>query len=170
LSADGNHLAFVRFDMNRFTTSLWIADAGGHNPQLLLNEKAFLAIMAPRFSPDGQWILFSASGPPRTPVHALGLSPGRGCEPLLLCLLAQPVYADGLPWDLWLISVDGKRAQQLTNVGADSPWPAWSRDGKYAAFMDTSGMYAVDIAQHTVTQFNQNGGHGVLDWWMPPPG
>jgi Tol biopolymer transport system component len=166
LSGDGKQIAFARFNLNRFTTSLWIADSGGQNPKLLLNENAFLAIMAPRFSPDGQSILFSASGPPRTPLHALG-SPRMACEPTLLCVLAQTAYADGLPWDLWTIGVDGTRAQQVTSVGADSPWPAWSRDGKFVAFMDTSGMYVVDVANHVVTQINQNRGHGVLDWWMP---
>ena len=167
LSGDGKSLAFMRFNLDRFTTSLWIADADGQNARLLLNENAFLAIMAPRFSPDGEGILFSASGPPRTPLHALDLTPNRKCEPMLLCLFAKPAYADGLPWDLWSISVDGARAQQLTSVGADSPWPAWSRDGKHIVFMDTSGMYLVDVAQHTITQVNQNAGHGVLDWWMP---
>jgi Tol biopolymer transport system component len=167
LSADGKQLAFVRLNLDRFTTSLWVADPEGQNPQLLLNENAFMTIMAPRFSPDGQWILFSASGPPRGPLHALNLSPARPCEPQFLCIFARPAYADGLPWDLWIISVDGKRAQQLTNVGADSPWPAWSHDGKYVAFMDTSGMYLVDLAQRTVTELNRNRGHGVFDWWMP---
>lgn len=167
LSGDGKLLAFVRFDLTRFTTSLWIAGADGHNPRPLLNDSAFLALMAPHFSPDGQWILFSASGAAKTPLHALNLSPERACEPLLLCMLAQPAYADGLPWDLWEISTDGTSARQLTSVGADSPWPAWSRDGKYIMFMDTSGMYIVDVAQHTVTQINKNSGHGVIDWWMP---
>ncbi len=82
-------------------------------------------------------------------------------------MLAQPAYADGLPWDLWVISADGTHTQQVTSVGADSPWPAWSNDGKYVAFMDTSGFYLVDVAQHVITQLNQNAGHGVLDWWMP---
>jgi Tol biopolymer transport system component len=168
LSPDGKELAFMRFNRDRFTTSLWIADADGHNPRLLLNENAFLAMMAPRFSPDGKWILFSASGPPRTPLRALDILPGQDCEPWLLCLFAQPAYADGLPWDLWMISVDGQRARQLTNVGADSPWPAWSRDGKYVAFMDTSGMYVVDVTQLAIIQVSRNQGHGVLDWWMPP--
>lgn len=168
LSADGKQLAFVRFDTNRFTTSLWIAGSEGQSPHQLLNDRAFLAIMAPHFSPDGKWVLFSASGPPRTPVHALAISSDRGCTPLLLCVLAQPAYADGLPWDLWIISSDGKLAQQLTNVGADSPWPAWSRGGKYVAYMDTTGVYAVDVAEHSITQLNENRGHGVFDWWMPP--
>lgn len=167
LSPDGKRMAFMRFNPNRFTTSLWIADAGGQNAKLLLNENAFLALMAPRFSPDGQGILFSASGPPRTALHALGDLPGRDCVPLVLCWLAEPAYADGLPWDLWVMSTDGARTEQLTSVGADSPWPAWSRDGKYVVFMDTSGMYIVDVAQRTITQLNLNAGHGVIDWWEP---
>lgn len=167
LSSDGKHMAFLRFNLNRFTTSLWVSDPAGQNAELLLNENAFLAIMAPRFSPDGQGILFSASGPPRTALHAHNVLPERPCEPFLLCVFATPLYADGLPWDLWVMSVDGARTQQLTSVGADSPWPAWSRDGKYVVFMDTSGVYIVDVEQGTITQLNQNAGHGVLDWWMP---
>jgi hypothetical protein len=78
-----------------------------------------------------------------------------------------PARADGLPWDLWLVSVDGVRFQQLTNVGFDSPWPAWSRDGKYIAIFETSGFYVLDVNQRLISQWRPEGGHGVMDWWMP---
>ncbi len=140
---------------------------GGQNQHSLLADTVFRTIAAPHFSPDGQWILFAASGPPNSNLHGL-LAPQQSCEPALLCLLAQPAYADGLPWDLWRISVDGTRYEQLTNVGADSPWPVWSRDGKYVAFYATSGIYLVDVNTRVINQISRNGGHGVFDWWSQP--
>jgi len=98
-------------------------------------------------------------------LRGLNLPPVRACEPGLLCDFAQPAYADGLPWDLWLISPDGARYRQLTNVGGDSPWPAWSHDGKYIVFFETDGFFLLDVAQGTVTQLSRNGGHGIFDWW-----
>jgi Tol biopolymer transport system component len=165
VSPDGKSIAFVRFSIERFTTGLWIADGTGKNPRQLLRDDTFLTIAAPHFSPDGQWILFTASGPPRHQLQGLNLIPARSCEPWLLCSLAQPAYADGLPWDLWLISTDGTRYRQLTNVGGDSPWPAWSHDGKYVAFFQTNGIFLLDVNSGAITQLSRNGGHGIFDWW-----
>ena len=162
LSADGKRLAFLRFNFQTFAASLWIANINGQNPKQLLADNVFSIIATPRFSPDGEWILFSASGPPS---HAL---PGAACQPRVFCEFAQPVYADGLPWDLWLVSVDGAHFQQLTKMGADSPYPAWSRDGRSVVFFATGGIFSVDVNTRAVSQISNNGGHGVFDWWAEP--
>lgn len=168
LSPDGKQLAFVRFNFTTFGASLWIGDADGKNPRQIMSEDVFATIGAPSFSPDGAWLLFAASGPPLHPLpSALNLPPPE-CAPRLLCLLAAPAQADGLPWDLWLISTDGKQYKQLTRVGADSPAPAWSRDGKTVAFFDTNGIYRVDIETHAISLISKNGGHGAFAWWEPP--
>lgn len=167
LSPDGKRLAFIRFDFERFSTALWLADANGQNAKPLLADDVFSIIAAPHFSPDGKWILFVASGPPTRQLPGALLSP-KPCEPALLCLFAQTAHANGLPWDLWLVSVEGDRFRQLTNIGADSPWPAWSRDGKQIAFFDTSGIYLLDVAPRVISKLSPNGGHGVFDWWMQP--
>ena len=167
LSPDGNQMTFLRFNAKAFTNSLWVADAEGHNPKAIVPENVFQLMLAPRFSPDGAWILFSASGPPAHPLPGALVHPDRDCEPALLCALAKPALADGLPWDLWLVSVDGRRYQQLTNVGFDSPWPAWSRDGRFIAIFETSGFYLLDVNRRLLSQLQGEGGHGVMDWWMP---
>jgi WD40-like Beta Propeller Repeat len=166
-SADGKRMTFMRFNTTTFSNSLWVADADGQNPKMLVPDNVFLAMLAPRFSPDGAWILFSASGPPSHPLPGALHVPWQGCEPALLCAFAEPAHADGLPWDLWLVSVDGARFQQLTNVGFDSPWPAWSRDGKYIAIFETSGFYVLDVNRRLLSQWQAVGGHGSMDWWMP---
>jgi Tol biopolymer transport system component len=165
VSADGKQIAFMRFNTQTFASSLWIANGEGSNPRQLLRDDTFLIIAAPHFSPDGQWILFAASGPPRHGLTGFERAPARGCEPWLLCDLVEPAYADGLPWDMWLISTDGARYRQLTRVGGDSPWPVWSHDGKYIVFFEIDGIFALDVNQGTVTQVSRNGGHGLFDWW-----
>jgi Tol biopolymer transport system component len=81
-------------------------------------------------------------------------------------LLAGRAHADGLPWDLWTVTREGSHFTRLTNVGADSPWPVWSRDGRSIAFFDTSGQYLLDVPSRVVSQLNRNGGHGGFDWWQ----
>jgi Tol biopolymer transport system component len=159
VSSDGKRLAFLRFDFHTFTAGLWLADSNGQNPKELVAKDLFAIIASPRFSPDGQWVLFSASGPPTRPLSS------AQCQPYLLCAFAQPAYADGLPWALWLVSTDGAHFQQLTRNSYDSPTGAWSHDGAQIAFFDTGGIYLVDIKTHALSLVSKNGGHGVFDWW-----
>lgn len=165
VSPDGTKLAFMRFNFETFSAGLWIADSDGQNARPLLADDVFIIVAAPQFSPDGTHILFTASGPNSRPLPGVSqLTPG--CKPFLLCLFAQPAYADGLPWDLWMVTSDGSKFTRLTKVGADSPWAAWSRDGKQIIFFDTSGVYLLDVASEVIAQVNRNGGHGVFDWWQ----
>mgnify|MGYP000017528809 CR=1 FL=1 len=166
VSPDGTKIVFMRFNYETFTAGLWIADTNGENARELLNDQVFVTIAAPHFSPDGQTILFVASGPNTRPLPGLSFR-APTCEPQLLCLFAQPALANGLPWDLWTVTADGSKFAQLTRVGSDSPWPAWSGDGKQIAFFDTSGTYLLDLANKVVSQFSRNGGHGVFDWAQP---
>lgn len=166
-SPDGKHIAFLRFNFDSFTAGLWIADTDGKNARNLLSEDVFIMLSAPRFSPDGSEILFAASGPNTRPLPGVSMRT-PACSPQILCLLAKPAHADGLPWDLWTVTPDGSKFTRLTQIGADSPWPAWSRDGKQVAFFDTSGEYVVDLAKREVSQVARNGGHGVFDWWQAP--
>lgn len=164
-SPEASLIVYQRFNTTNFSASLWVADAAGGNAKLIVPDDLFTIVDAPRFSPDGKWILFTASGPPTRPLPGAMLVPPRDCDPVLLCSLAGTAYADGLPWDLWLVSVDGKRFEQLTKVGFDSPWPAWSRDGSYIAIFETSGFYVLEVKKRVLSLWNAESGHGVMDWW-----
>jgi len=67
---------------------------------------------------------------------------------------------------LWLVSVDGKHFKQLTTLQLDSPWPAFSRDGRYIGFMTFAGTYEYERASGKVIQLSAEGGHGVIDWYQ----
>lgn len=164
-SPDGKQIAFIRFNFDTFTAGLWTADMDGENARAILNDDVFIMISAPQYAPDGSQILFAASGPNTRPLPGISRRTPK-CSPQLLCLFAKPAYADGLPWDLWSVTPDGSKFTRLTEIGADSPWPSWSRDSKQIAFFDTSGQYLLDLSTKVVSQITRNGGHGVFGWWQ----
>lgn len=165
-SPDGKKIAFIRFNFDTFTSSLVVADSDGKNQKVLVSDDVFITVSSPEFSPDGSQILFTASGPNTRPLPGVSMRTPH-CQPQLLCLFAKTAYADGLPWDLWTVTPDGSKFARLTQIGADSPWPAWSRDGQQIAFFDTSGQYLVSLGTKVVSQISANGGHGVFGWWQP---
>ena len=63
-----NHLVFV------YGGDLWLANRDGSSPRQLTNHPA--AEFAPKFSPDGKWIAFSASYDNNTDVYLMPVSGG----------------------------------------------------------------------------------------------
>ncbi len=177
LSPDGKRMVFLRFDYKTLRSSLWVASADGSNPKMIMDDRAFAAIEGPRFSPDSTTIAFAASGAPQETLPGLqSLGPGGeqaqaplaaadSCAVRLLftCWVGS-ASAHGLPWDLWLVNLNGTKYERLTQVGADSPYPVWSPDGTHVAFMDFSGIYVVERQSKTGYLVSMNGGHGALDW------
>jgi Tol biopolymer transport system component len=175
---DNKKVTFLRVDPRTFYTSFWIANTNGTGAQQLIAEDIFMEVAGPHFSPDGQWIAFAASGPPSKKLPAAELPmalnhPASGGADrddcalrLLFVCLATRAHANGLPWELWLVSPDGKHFKQLTDLSLDSPWPAFSRDGRYVGFMTFDGTYAVDRQTNKVSKLSGEGGHGVIDWYQ----
>ena len=175
-SPDEKKLVFLRANPTTFFTSLWIANANGTGSQRLVAEDIFLEVAGPHFSADGQWIVFTGSGPPSKPLPASDQPPlldnparsqsGNCALWLLVGCLVSRANANGLPWELWLVSVDGKHFKQLTTLQLDSPWPAFSRSGRYVGFMTFAGTYEYDRDSGKVIQLSSEGGHGVIDWYQ----
>lgn len=69
-----------------------------------------------------------------------------------------------MPWELWLVDVDGTKFEQLTEMGADSPVPVWSPDGKSIVFFEASGIYLLDRGTKTIKHVSDDGGYGGFDW------
>src|SRR5581483_2010759 len=49
-SPDARRIAFIRFNFETFTGSLWIADIDGKNAKMILSDDVFIMIAAPQFS------------------------------------------------------------------------------------------------------------------------
>jgi Tol biopolymer transport system component len=177
ISRDGQ-VAFLRLDFQTYRSSLWLADMDGRHATQILDANVFASLQGARFSPDSQSIVLAASGAPQKPLpglqgsrggsagyaHTLTASSDSCLVRFLFTCWLDAASAHGLPWDLWTVNLAGTRWTRLTEIGADSPYPAWSADGKFVAFMDLSGIYVVNRETKEGYLVSMNGGHGALDW------
>jgi len=143
VSPDGESLVYLSTPRDASVAGaaaqLWVRPiAGGAARQML--QPGFAALLAPRFRPDGQGVAFAAVG---------GLALRWQDLPWFVRLprwfgprVAEAAH--GVPWDLWSVNVDGSGLRRLTEVGEDSPVPAWSPDGRWIAFTGEFGLYLVD--------------------------
>lgn len=159
--APSGALAFVR--TTRTGQQLVLRDPGG-GERVLVPERSFLNLAAPRFSRDGQRIAFPAVGPgPQVGQRPAG-------EPLagLAAWLPWPfgaavAYAHGEPWDIWVAEVSGG-VRRLSELKEDEPTVAWSEDDRYLAVSGGTGVYIMDAQSGQTTQLAKVGGFGGIDW------
>lgn len=171
LSPDGKRIVYQRLDFSTYAASLWTAGINGSGAKQLVDNATFSAMFGARFSPDAQTILFAASGAPQKKLPGIqGYLPDRSpasstclISILQMCWL-EKAQAHGLPWDLWLVHLDAMKFERLTNMGADSPVPVWSPDGKFIVFFEASGIYQMDRTTRAIHKISADGGYGGFDW------
>ena len=98
VSPDGSQIAFHR--TSDTGSELWVVDADGSNPRALTDT--FVDEYDPEWSPDGEWLLFSAGTQ----------SDGAGT------------------FDLWLMRVDGSQRHVLNRGANTEAWQTW-RTGEH---------------------------------------
>lgn len=145
-----DHLAFV------YGGDLWLADRNGGNARRLTSHAA--AEFAPRFSPDGRRIAFSASYDGNTDVYVIGLDGG---DPKRLTWHPTPDVVSGWSPDGRRVlfasprEVLNNRSNQLYEVGLDGGYErqvmkavayegSWSPDGKRLAYRPYRAAYVAE--------------------------
>jgi Tol biopolymer transport system component len=152
LAPDGS-LAFVR--NTRAGRELVLLPAGG-GERVLVAERTFFSVAAPRFSPDGQRIAFTAVGDgPK-----LG---GSGPRLGDLGLGPRTAFAHGEPWDIWVSDLRGE-IRRVSKLAEDEPTVAWGEGGRYLAVSGGTGVYIVDVSTGQPVQLAKVGGFGGIDW------
>lgn len=167
ISPDGAKIAFRRLDLKTFGSSLWVANSDGGEAKQLVGIDAFVDISAARFTPDSQGIVFAGSGEPKKKLPGLAYRAPHTDDcyfALWFFCAVERADAHGLPSDLYYVDLAATKFERLTRAGADSPFPAWSPDGRYLGFLSEIGIFAVDRQTKELFQVTSQGGYGGFDW------
>jgi len=153
-------LSWVIYNTSDSSFKLMAGSLDGSQSKQLLSNKDFQAVYSPELSPDGKTIAFAASGRTNSKLAAVGAVLADALNPLL----PGKAEAHGLPWDPWVINVDGSGLKRLASIGSDEMALAWSPDGQEIAFTNLSSTYLMRGDGSGLTRLLPRGDPGGLDW------
>jgi Tol biopolymer transport system component len=159
LSPDGSKLVYITYNSASFSNALYVSDADGQNPILILPSATFSAVDAPVFSPDGEAVLFSAVGSgPATSLSWLDQLFG-------VQIASAASSAHNVPSDWWQVSVKGEGLKRLTKLYEIGLYGAFAQDGQHLAFVSTNGLYVMEPdGGHVVPVLDHVGMSGTVSW------
>ncbi|MFN8565598.1 MAG: hypothetical protein U0703_29090 [Anaerolineae bacterium] len=161
LSVDGSRMVYVKYDPDRLHDELMVANPDGTEPRSLLSNNLFSAIDAPLFTPDGEYVLFSAV---TSDAGMNGYAPPPPINVLAWLTGAQIVKAHTVPSDIWRVPVEGGRATQITHLYGINLWPEFSPDGTHIALLSLSRIYLMNPDGSNMTSLLNDGASGTMAW------
>ena len=153
-SPDGRLLVYLK-STNR-GDALWLSNADGSDAREIVPASRFLGLAYPRISPDGSQIALAATIDLPAPPGPAAPRPPFDWR--------RAVAAHGLPWDVWLVSLDGSNLRRLTYMVEDDPSLAWSPDGKWLAIQGGYGLTLVETAGTRTDRLSRREAFGAIDW------
>lgn len=141
ISPDGSLVVFMRWTPASNQNQIWVMDRDGSHPRRVFSGTGW----DPTWSPDGSRILFASDIEGPNQLYVVKLD-GSGLTKItdLAALrgrsdwspLEQIVTYSGDSWkrELFLMSVDGSDAHQVSPPGGNSQGPTFSPDGHWIAF------------------------------------
>jgi hypothetical protein len=69
-----------------------------------------------------------------------------------------------VPWDLWVVNVDGTGLRRLTKFYEDLPMAVFTPDGKELIVMAYGGFYRMNADGAKLRRIDPQGDHGGVDW------
>ncbi len=163
VSPDGTRIAYLQIDLEDLGLDLMVADQNAQRAQVVEIDAGLGLIVAPRWSPDGRSLLFTASGGKAE----TALRPRRSLLDRLLGI--DVAYAHGPPAELWLLDAPGgdapQKPRQLTKKGLDDPHGAWGPAGKNIAYINGyGGVVLLDVVTGAEQRLSDQGDYGGITW------
>lgn len=180
VSWDGKQIAYVDFPQNDFqAASLALANVdGSQQRKLLTDQRGFQGFFAPHLSPDGKKLAFAAVGGPlglpASPTPSVRReAPYRGVLSALGAALAPSLRpagakADGSPYQVWIVNVDGTGLRTISNLREDLPFPLWAADGQSILFLGAGGLYTANADGTNLKRIGAGVPHGEIAWFQQP--
>jgi Tol biopolymer transport system component len=175
-SWDGKRLVYVSFpspDLRASALAMANID-GGDAHQILQTMGGFQAFFAPHLSPDGKRLVFAAVGGPlpASPTPQGRYAPLPEALRRLMAQVrdwsrAQPAQADGSPYQVWVVNLDGTDPHPIANLREDLPFPLWSSDGHSILFLGGAALYYASADGSDVKRIDHGVAHGEIAWYQP---
>ena len=140
-------------------------NADGSDKKVLVDNKMFVAMDYPTVSPDGKWVAFAAIYLPRKGgQQGFDLFAWLGLKP-------EMASAHGLPWDMFVVSMQGGTPIKISTMSDDQPHPAWLSN-TVLVYLGSYAMYKVGIDSsgkplQAPQEIHQGVSHGGLTWHGP---
>jgi Tol biopolymer transport system component len=176
VSRDGKHFAFMRL---LYDANIWQVAADGSGPAKLLIDSD-LTDTSPRFSPDGQHVVFQSD---RSGSSEIWVSDANGGSPARLTTgqgdeVGNPIWSpDGrtiaFEWHpanksgIWVVASDGGGLKAIATSAHRTVEPSWSHDGRFVYFVAGYGfdskIWKVPASGGAVTAVGQVAGSSPLE-------
>ena len=131
-----------------------VANANGTDPVSVLPTADLSTVDAPLFSPDGEWLYFSAIPIQTTPALTW----------LDWALGVRVAEAHNQPSDWWRLSLQDRRLEQVTHLAAIGLYGDFTADGQHILFGSNTGLFVMEPDGAGLTQLQTIQSIGTVDW------
>jgi dipeptidyl aminopeptidase/acylaminoacyl peptidase len=137
IAPTGTHVAWVETRLDKdddsYKSAIWIVEADGANPRKLTSGAQRDG--NPRWAPDGRSIAFTSNRKPARAVRETEPETDEKSKSDPGDKKKESAEKDAKPpTQIWVISIDGGEASQVTNHPEGASSPSWSPDGSAIAF------------------------------------
>ncbi len=154
LSSDGSKIAYVTLDPNGGIDELRMANADGSDVQTMLDPAIHPTTDAPFFSPDMEFLYFSAVS--EAPPALSWLDNLMG---------VQIASAHNVPSDWWRMNIATGEAAQITETFDQGMFGVFSPDGTKIAFISARGLWVMNPDGTDLVQILASSDfYGNLEW------
>jgi Tol biopolymer transport system component len=159
ISSDSTQLVYVSINPVSGKNELYVANADGSNARIIDLTGSFAPeiIDAPIFSPDGQYVIFSAPPPPQA-YQPNWFEKFMGI---------QVVKAHNIPSDWWSVPITGGVPTRLTQLQTIRLFASISPDKEHIASVSGEGLFVMDLDGSSPTQLIIDPGVSGTVSWIP---